>query len=244
MKAEKTQPGNPNQLTQNGHVLPRASIARFEDSNGMVEVCREGVQFKANSTNPVFCAKRMWDQKAEDDYLELETEFQKLASVIDADHGHSLTADENCLTTKFYALVRARTVARRDPTSDARLGDVVPVCSFNTDSLEKLEKRGYVTCDEQGVIAGRTIVGSSMQSQMDRFIEEIGIGTWHVATTDNVEFLVSDSIDRVPVVPISPTVMLQRGSGGLLSDDEVRAHNERVRGEHDSYFFGRDISKC
>src|SRR5258708_6080540 len=64
---KKTQTGNPYRLPIRGHVFPSASISRFTDSNGLVEVYRLSSKsvFKARPANPVFCAMRAWDKRME-----------------------------------------------------------------------------------------------------------------------------------------------------------------------------------
>lgn len=243
MKHEKPQAGNPNQLTVNQHLLPRASIERFTNHDNMVEVRRGDLTFKADDRNSIFCARRVWDQKAEEGYLELERDFQVLAGKIIENPSHVLSAEENGLASKFFALVCARTVARRNPIPDTEFQEATPVSKLDKDLLEKLEKLGYVTLNQSGQIPGRMIAGPQIRIQMDYCLEELNGAMWHVAISESDEFLVSDSIDRVPVIPICPTLMLRRDKGGVFDAEEVKAYNELVRSEHDSYYFGKTVPK-
>lgn len=243
MKYEKPQAGNPNQLTVNQHVLPRASIERFTDDDKMVEVCREATTFKADDANAVFCARRLWDQKAELGYLTLEGEFQVLASKIVESPAHVLTEEENKLVSEFFSLICARTIARRNPLPDTEIEAKVAVSTLDKDLLEKLEKVGFTTLNVKGQIPGRMMAGPQIRLQMDYCLEKLNGATWHVAVSESDEFLVSDSIDRVPVIPISPTLMLRLDKGGVLNAEEVQAHNELVRTEHDTYYFGKNVPK-
>ncbi len=244
MKHEKPQAGNPNQLTIDQHVLPRASIERFTDNDSMVEVCRGDTTFKADDKNSIFCARRVWDQKAEQGYLDLERDFQVLAGTIIGTHSHVLNDEENRLASRFFALVCARTIARRNPIPDTKLEGATPVSTFDKDHLEKLEKFGYVTLNQSGQVPGRMIAGPRLGLEMDYCLQTLDGATWYVAVSDSSEFLVSDSIDRVPVIPLSPTMMLRLDKGGVLEEAEVEAHNELVRTEHDSYYFGRNVLKA
>ena len=64
---EPTQPRNPRQLTIDQHVHSKACIKRFADQEGLVHVVRAGTRksFPTTPDNPVFCAKRVWDQHLE-----------------------------------------------------------------------------------------------------------------------------------------------------------------------------------
>lgn len=244
MKHEKPLAGNPNQLTINQHVLPRASIARFADVTGMIEVCRDKTFFKADAENPIFCARRVWDQKAEEVYHQLESDFQDLAERIVTSPNIVLDQVANELTSNFFALVCARTLSRRNSIPDAQLTEAAPTSKFEKDMLEKLEKVGYVTLNQQGAIPARMIAGPRLQIQIDNCLKELGNPTWHIACSDSLEFLVSDSIDRVPVIPISPLVMLRMDSGGILAKPDIEHYNDIVREQHDSYYFCRDRTTC
>jgi hypothetical protein len=82
MVDDKPQKGNPHRLTVNQHVYPAWSIERFADTTGKVEVWlrRSDKTFRASPDNPLFCARRTWDQRAESGYMKaIEDEFQILA---------------------------------------------------------------------------------------------------------------------------------------------------------------------
>ncbi len=84
-KFEKPQKGNPHRLPVKQHVLPRDSIARFADGTGMVclfDKVRNKAR-QAKSDDDIFCAKRVWDRRAEFGYMKgIEDAFQGLASEI------------------------------------------------------------------------------------------------------------------------------------------------------------------
>lgn len=244
MRHEKPQAGNPNQLTINQHVLPRASIERFENADGLVEVCRIGSVFSVGPDDAVFSARRVWDQGAEEAYLSTEASFQSLAETIAKDPSHVLSSDENGLASRFFSLVCARTLARRNPIPDQPLQAAGPLSTFDKDLFEKLEKLGYVTLSPTGQIPGRMVVGPRLHHQIGLCEAELSGQEWLVAQSESVDFLVSDSIDRVPVIPITPRIVLCLDKGGVLTEEEVRRHNELVRTEHDVYYFAMDLTKC
>src|SRR5688500_14575573 len=85
MTFEKPQKDNPYRLTIRQHTFPRASIARFANRSGCIHVHKVGAKrsFFAAPDNALFCAKRIWDQRAEDGFAtEIERPFQGLASAI------------------------------------------------------------------------------------------------------------------------------------------------------------------
>lgn len=85
MLFEKPQKGNPHRITVNQHVFPRASIARFVNDNNCVSVfyIPTGKAFIVAPDNELFCAKRAWDQRAEEGYMQrIERDFQKLVKDI------------------------------------------------------------------------------------------------------------------------------------------------------------------
>ncbi len=82
---EKPQKGNPHGLTIDQHVFPKRSIERFAGQDGRVYVYLKSKQvyFQAAPGDVIFCAKRIWDQRAEYGYMrEIEDKFQALAESI------------------------------------------------------------------------------------------------------------------------------------------------------------------
>lgn len=72
MKYEKTQKGNPHQLTINQHYFPARSIERFVRPDGRVDVhyIKNSKNFQVKPNNPIFCARRAWDQRVESSLYE------------------------------------------------------------------------------------------------------------------------------------------------------------------------------
>lgn len=241
MRFEKPQSGNPNQLTVNQHVLPRASIERFQNTAKKVEVCRRGEKFFVSPEDAVFCARRVWDEKAEKAHLTLESDFQVLASKIVSNPSTTLDSDENALATSFFALVCARTIARRNPIPDQELIGAKPVSTFDKDAMEKLEKIGYTVLSQAGSVPGRMLAGPILQIQMQGICNELKGAVWNVVLSDSADFIVSDSIDRVPAIPVSPKIMLCIDKHGTLTPEEVQENNETAKHECDLYYFGNDL---
>src|SRR5207302_8582442 len=81
MNCERPQEGNPHRLTIRQHTFPRASIARFANSDGRVSVRHiKSERFRVKPDHDLFCAMRVWDQRAEAGFHEkIEKPFQSLA---------------------------------------------------------------------------------------------------------------------------------------------------------------------
>jgi hypothetical protein len=82
---EKPQKGNPHSLPIRQHVFPAASIARFTNDDGVVDLYRLSTSQvrKATPDDDIFCAKRAWDARAEFGFMkQIEDEFQLLASKV------------------------------------------------------------------------------------------------------------------------------------------------------------------
>ena len=116
-EAEKTQKGNPHNLTCRQHILPRKSIERFADKDGLVSVLflkgsKSGKSERLPSKNDLFCAKRAWDQRSEVITKKVyEDPFQELAERIVSGETQSLGPKDNITATAFWGLWRARFLA-------------------------------------------------------------------------------------------------------------------------------------
>lgn len=82
MRSPKPQNGNPHKLTIDQHIFPAESISRFASENGMVQVRRKNGEpdLSLRPGNSYFCARRLWDQKAEAVFMkEIEDRYQDVA---------------------------------------------------------------------------------------------------------------------------------------------------------------------
>src|SRR5438552_7959817 len=107
MKWETTQKAEPHRLTIRQHTFPRASIARFANISRRVQVHRIKTNrlFLAAPDNEVFCAKRVWDQRAEDGFAsKIERPFQILANAIVAGTVSVIAERDKKTINSFFAL--------------------------------------------------------------------------------------------------------------------------------------------
>ena len=64
-RGERTQKGNPHRLTREQHIIPAATLRRFTQSDGRVEVhFRDGRIAKLPVNDQLFCVDRLWDQRS------------------------------------------------------------------------------------------------------------------------------------------------------------------------------------
>src|SRR2546421_11016639 len=122
MRFEQPQKGNPHRLTVRQHTFSRASVARFANSSGRVHVHKVSINesFNAAPDNALFCAKRVWDQCAEDGFAcKIERPFQILANAIVKGTVSVISEAEKNLVNSFFALcfLRAEWKSIRIPNS-------------------------------------------------------------------------------------------------------------------------------
>jgi hypothetical protein len=104
-KYEKPSKGS--NLTVKQHVWPLASIARFADGTGTVCLF-DKVRSKARRALPddsIFCARRVWDQRAESGYMAaIEVAFQNLANEVVSGGVTSIGSSQKVTVDAFFAL--------------------------------------------------------------------------------------------------------------------------------------------
>jgi hypothetical protein len=118
---EKPQKGNPHSLPIRQHVFPTASIARFTNDQGVVDLYRLSTSQvrKATPDDDIFCAKRAWDARAESGFMkQIEDGFQLLASKIIDGALTAISAAEKDAVDYFYALWKMRAMYRDSDTAD------------------------------------------------------------------------------------------------------------------------------
>lgn len=81
MRYPMPQKGNPHKLGINQHIFPKACISRFSGKNGTVQVRRKSGEedLWLTPANSYFCARRLWDQKAEAVFMKAIEDHQDVA---------------------------------------------------------------------------------------------------------------------------------------------------------------------
>jgi hypothetical protein len=247
-RGKPTQRGNPHQLTTDQHVLPKASIERFAGSDGAVDCCllpTDSIR-RLRPNNPLFCASRVWDQRAEagPTTQQIEADFQELATKVESGQTNIFDATSHLTVTKFFALVIAREQLRNKPPGDI----VMPGRNghnLSLDEQERLEKMGYLFARDGGVIESRMAAGVHIQGQVIWAVRTWGHWRWGVVRSPGPHFIVPDTIRSLAFVPIGPKTLLGANCpNGLMTPEDVYAHNHRARKLAERYYFTQDLRQA
>ncbi len=236
---EPVQAGNEYQLTVKQHVFPERSISRFAGPDGRVRVFDRlrRKEWRAKHGDVVFCARRVWDQRAEHGYVrDIEDSFQRLAERLVADPGAAFTAEDEETASRFYALRHCRAAFRYVPDGEFQL-NAVEGKSRTKDEEERLESRwtGYIR--PGGTFPSRQLYGLRIQSKIDDIEDQLKGRRWGVVTLETGELLVPDAPQEV-VIPITPGMCLAcENASGPLSAAGVRNLNSRIARRCREYWF-------
>ncbi|AXW22528.1 hypothetical protein [Ralstonia solanacearum] len=248
-KPEPTQPGNPYRLTKNQHVFPDASIARFENAEtGITAILLGGNKRIANlrADNRLFCANRVWDQRAESGYMaSIEGEFQFVARSLIMGDQRWLSLKRRAIT-RFYALWEQRAHYAENPVAPAKFNRVQANEGMTKDFKERLESMYTLYIDEDSTLPSRQATGMHIQFAIDRREESLWGVTWSLcrATSDAGEFIVPDR----PVglhIPLTPTLALLGNSDiDVARPTVMRAINLHALAGSRRYVFAHDLTRC
>lgn len=240
-RGEPTLPGNPHKLTLRQHVLPKASIKRFVDVDGLVDCCllKDGRIIRVPPSADVFCARRVWDHGAEagPTTKRVEEAFQDLADKIVCGQLHTLDATENEVATAFFALMVAREETRRSRPEavsfPGRSGhDLSPV------EQERMEKMGVMFLQNDGTLGSRAAAGIRIMGQIVWAKRNMADWRWGIVRSPGPGFIVPDVIGSLNFIPIGPRVLLAAGNDDLETTDEgVSDHNRRAVEGSERYYF-------
>ena len=252
MKFEKTQKGSPHQLTKLQHCFPKKSIERFCDQNGVVRVhlIRKHKSVLLKPEHQIFCAGRVWDQRAESVFMQsIENRFQELASKLAAGYVPNwFSAADNQVVTEMYSLWHVRCCWKNQRIENQELkGILAPSEDYCEDERELLEKHNFSTCVWEGCgsnvhIPGHHIAGALVQIDWGRVRNALRDCHWEVLESNSGEFIVPDSSRVGLVLPITPTMCLTEGEGRrIISKAELHQLNELVKLHSQEYYFERPI---
>lgn len=199
---------------------------------------------RMSPTDPMFCAKRAWDQRAESGYMrQIEDEFQVVADEIIAGR-RSLDPARQVAVSYFFSLWYQRALHRANPVADQPLRGITPV-QVTEDQRECLEKKGYIVNDPAGFLPGRMLAGVVIQRDIDRMATRLEEHSWGVLVAQAGEFIVPDFFGDAPIVPVTSTICLLAGSGDTtLLIDGVRELNQLAIKYAQEYLVARDFSRC
>jgi hypothetical protein len=206
---EPTQPSNPRQLTIDQHVHSRACVERFTDAEGLVRVVRAGTttSFRATPDNPVFCVKRVWDERVEHGlFQQVESAFQNALSAV-LERG---TVDDHDAITAYASIWQIRAQLGERPPEDVMLNGV-PAERLTKEEEEIIEwKRGAFTRD--GALQGRFAASIHATRSHDFNMVQLAAVRWGVLRTkDRPGFVCPGAPAGAPYIPVTPTLALVAG---------------------------------
>ena len=251
-KFDPVSKGNPHELTINQHIFPKKSIDRFCNQKGLLQVKRDNKIFDTNSDNDgIFCAKRVWDQRAESGYMKtIEDEFQELAErIVLNPFLVKISSAENRIITKFYALWICRYFYSKNPEAAIQIfANRDDYRGFDKQDSEGLEKLGGI------VIAGNSIssrhtTGMMIYDQVTNIYSNlISNSNWGVLISgdeNKYEFLVPDCFRLFTAIPLTPKLCLySQTETKIIDDEDVRKVNSFAVSSAIDYVFSKNLSKC
>ena len=247
MKYKKPQKGNPHQLVVQQHCFPRKSIARFVDANGTVHVhiVKAGRTVRLMPEDPIFCARRTWDERAESVVMkEIEDAYQDLADKIENGNVmRRLTRNERQIVTDMYALWNIRWHWKNRPLADQKvLGVLGPTRNLSLDEQERMEKHHIAPIRPDASIDGRHLTGLQIQRNIFQVREEMVDAHWGILKSRRVEFVVPDNSGNRVFIPITPQICLANTQGyRTVEETEVlRMNAESIRSSRE-YYFARNL---
>lgn len=249
MTFEKPQKGNPHGLTVMQHAFPRASIARFADADGRVAVSYIPAkkQLRLAPEDQLFCAKRAWDQRAEQGFMKsIEDAFQSLAEAILDGRVTQIGHFEKPVVNDFFALWNIRAHRRSQPIADQPINGIVALeRELTKDQQELLEKHhiGFIRPDL--MIPGRQLAGINIQMNLDMVRGQLADAQWGILRASEGEFIVPDNFSNARIVPVTPTTCLfSQSNNDVVSRAEVAEINRLAVSSSTDYFFAKDLGAC
>ncbi|MXP29568.1 hypothetical protein GRI58_12140 [Porphyrobacter algicida] len=246
-RSERTQKGNPHQLTIRQHVYPRASIDRFVDAGGVdLYDLKQHLLRRAKPDDPMFCADRAWGHGPEAGWMkDIEDAFQDLVEKLLAGLLDVFDEKQSATISDFYALWQARAERRRLPSQrvPAAEGVLGTRLDYTEDDLEKLEKAGISAFRGDGTISMRHLMGPVIRLAMFRIIDGLDGRTWRTVTTNAGEFCVPD-VPAHGIIPLTPTVALHSTRSGVMGFEDLIHVNWCLASKSREYLFARSLKKC
>jgi hypothetical protein len=249
MKYEKPKKKNPHQITVNQHISPVKSIERFADDNGTVEVklITQNKIISLLPDDPLFCAMRCWDQRAEAGYMkEIEDSFQGLADKVINNKAIHLEEEDNRIATNYFALWNLRVYRNTNPIQDVQLKGIASGKQLTKDEEERLEKSNITFIrGKDALVPGRFMNGINIQMGIDRITSQMGKLKWGIVSSMEGEFIVPETFSNFTILPISPGIILLGDSENLLIPRSgVIKVNQLAVSFCSTYYFAKKISNC
>src|SRR6266852_3378065 len=208
-RGERTQKGNPHQLTREQHVIFVASLRRFAAPDGLVEVhLRDGRTARIQLDNQLFCVERLWDQRAEAGYMKaIEDDFQALVDMLATGRIGPLSPEEHRRITQYWLLWYWRNHFIDSPLEDVRLNGIVGE-QLTKDEKEILESQWAAFAVEGGKLPRRTLTGLRIQMAIDLGQNQLANKRWGVLRSPHLNLAIGDRPGGLMSITASPRLLL------------------------------------
>ncbi|MDR6710156.1 hypothetical protein J2X73_004561 [Novosphingobium sp. 1748] len=244
-RSEKTQPGNPHELTIRQHVYPAKSIERFVEAGGVDLLdWKNGKRRKARPNDSMFCADRAWSHGAEQGFMkQIEDCFQQLTDDVLAEGQFRTSPARQHTITEFFALWGTRAYHRQLVSQTLKTSGT-PRVAYTRDELENLEKNSIIGFRADGSIAARDIAAPVIRLNIDRVVTDMAGHSWGLLTAREGEFCVPDAPHQ-PILPITPTLAFKLDVfSGPVTGRFVATLNAAQRQSAKDYVFARNLNAC
>jgi hypothetical protein len=246
-KFEKPQRGNTHGLPVKQHIWPLKSIGRFVDGAGTVCLF-DKVRNKTRQAKPAdeaFCAKRVWDRRAEVGYMKgIEDAFQALANEIIAGIVTTIDAAQKGKVDTFFALWKMRADYKTADGGEVNFKGVTGG-DWTIDQEETFEKSGVAFLRKGGNMPARMVLGLRIQIGIDAYVHEaLSSIQWGIIGAEEGHFVVPDYPANA-IIPLTPTLCLcSGGQSGTIKKQDVAGVNSCLKSVSREYFFARDFALC
>ncbi|WP_176086922.1 hypothetical protein [Martelella sp. HB161492] len=246
-KPEKTRPKNPNKLTILQHVYPTKSIARLINEDGKVEVLDllRGRSRRAKPSDPIFCARRAWDQRAESGYMrEIEEQFQEIAERTIANQCGITEATDKRSVERFFALWYMRSRYNQLKDQEFQLNGVAGD-QLTLEQEENLERDHYLFIRSGGRIPARQLNGIWLQQSIDQYAKELeAVKRWGLIRPLSGEIIIPD-LPRQLAIPLQPDLFLFGDApDGLILRENLAEINRFAAAGSRYYYLARRLDQC
>jgi hypothetical protein len=194
--------------------------------------------------NPLFCASRAWDQRAESGYMKnIEDQFQRIIAPIIQGKASTILLEQKPAVDRMYALWCARASYRDLDEQETELNGISGQ-ALTKEQEENLEKNGYMFAREGGKWPARQFNGLRIQMFIDQYSPRVSPVRWGIITARSGEFIVPD-IPSNMILPLSPSLALAGSAPDAAIDEKNLAEiNRALSGGCLEYFFASDLSNA
>ena len=247
-RGEKTRPRNPNRLTLDQHVFPNKSIERFAGADGRVAVqlLEPNKVLRTKPDNPMFCADRSWDQRAETGFMkQIEDAFQIAVVPIIEGKVESVSAEARPAIDRMYSLWYWRARYRDLESQEIDLKGIIG-SDLSLEQEENLESNGYIFARKGGTMPARQLNGVTLMMRTHRYADQLAtaVPRWSVIRAQAGEFIVPDMPWHC-VLPLAPQLALMNATAdGMITEQNLAEFNSALRAGSQDYFFARDFDCC